>query len=175
VTGAGPIGLLAALATTKYGLTTHVVDIVEDGPKPDLVRDLGAKYHAGSAADLDISADLVIDCTGLGSVVREAANVAAPGGVIALTGLSAAPAATEVDLNVVNKRLVLSNMVMFGSVNASRSHYITAAKVLGATDPRWLRRLITRRVPAGQWQEAVERRPDDVKVVLDIGGGEGSW
>lgn len=36
ITGAGPIGLLAALATTQYGLDTYVVDIVESGRKPDL-------------------------------------------------------------------------------------------------------------------------------------------
>ena len=38
ITGAGPIGLLAALATSQYGLDTYVVDIVDSGPKPDLVR-----------------------------------------------------------------------------------------------------------------------------------------
>jgi hypothetical protein len=38
VTGAGPIGLLAALVITQAGINTYVVDIVESGPKPDLVR-----------------------------------------------------------------------------------------------------------------------------------------
>ena len=47
ITGAGPIGLLAALATTHRGLDTYVVDVVESGPKPDLVRELGATYHSG--------------------------------------------------------------------------------------------------------------------------------
>jgi hypothetical protein len=32
-----------------------------------------------------------------------------------------------------------------------------------------LRRLITRRVPLDRWQEAFERRPDDVKTVIDFG------
>ncbi len=173
VTGAGPIGLLAALGTRSYGLETYVVDKVDCGPKPDLVRDLGAHYHAGSAADLSISPELVIECTGIGAVVREAGNVAAPGGVIALTGLSAAPAAAEVDLNVMNKNLVLTNKVLFGSVNAARSHYEAAARVLQATDPAWLSRLITRRVPAACWAEAFQRQPGDVKVVLELGeGGE---
>ena len=48
ITGAGPIGLLAALVARQAGLETHVVDIVEGGPKPDLVREIGAHYHAGS-------------------------------------------------------------------------------------------------------------------------------
>jgi threonine dehydrogenase-like Zn-dependent dehydrogenase len=167
ITGAGPIGLLAALATSQYGLETYVVDIVDSGPKPDLVRQLGAHYHAGSAADLDISPDLVIECTGIGSVLRDAGAKAAPGGAIALTGISSAPG-SPVDLNVLNRAMVLSNKVLFGSVNAGRSHYEIAARVLAKSDPAWLRQLITRHVPAARWPEALERRPDDVKVVLDI-------
>jgi len=169
ITGAGPIGLLAALATRYYGLETYVVDIVNSGPKPDLVRDLGAHYHAGSAADLDISPEVVIECTGIGSVLRAAGAKAAPGGVIALTGISAVPSTEEVNLSLFNKKMVLENKVLFGSVNAARSHYVTAAKVLADADPAWLGRLISRRVPADRWPEALERHPDDVKVVMEIG------
>ena len=38
ITGAGPIGLLAALMGVQAGLEVHVYDIVKDGPKPDLDR-----------------------------------------------------------------------------------------------------------------------------------------
>jgi threonine dehydrogenase-like Zn-dependent dehydrogenase len=173
ITGAGPIGLLAALAATHYGLETYVVDIVEDGPKPDLVRDLGAHYHAGSVRDLHISPEVVIECTGIGSVLRDAGSSAAPGGVIALTGISAVPATEEVDLSLFNKRMVLNNQVLFGSVNAARSHYERAAWLLANSDPAWLSRLISRRVPADRWQEALERDRDDVKVVLKFAKGSG--
>jgi threonine dehydrogenase-like Zn-dependent dehydrogenase len=169
ITGAGPIGLLAALVTTQSGLETHVVDIVDRGPKPDLVRDLGAHYHAGSALDLTISPEVVIECTGIGAVVRAAGAKAAPGAVIALTGISAAPAAPEFDLNALNRHMVLNNKVVFGSVNAARAHYERAATVLARADPAWLRRVISRRVPAQRWAEALERQPDDVKVVLEMG------
>src|SRR5207248_2668388 len=50
VTGAGPIGLLAALMGVQRGLEVHVLDRVTEGPKPGLVRDLGAAYHSGSVA-----------------------------------------------------------------------------------------------------------------------------
>jgi threonine dehydrogenase-like Zn-dependent dehydrogenase len=168
ITGAGPIGLLAALASRRYGLETYVVDIIDDGPKPDLVKALGANYHCGSARDLDISPEMVIECTGLGAVLRDAGAKAAPGAVIALTGISAAPATHEIDLNVFNKNMVLSNKVLFGSVNAGRSHYETAASVLANADHAWLARLISRRVRLDSWREALERRPDDVKVILDL-------
>jgi threonine dehydrogenase-like Zn-dependent dehydrogenase len=169
ITGAGPIGLLATLATCQYGLETYVVDIVDSGLKPELVRSLGAHYHAGSAKDLDISPEVVIECTGIGAVVRDAGAKAAPGAVIALTGISSAPARAEIDPNVFNKNMVLSNKVLFGSVNAARSHYEAAARLLAKADPAWLDRLISRRVPLERWPEALERQPNDVKVVLEIG------
>jgi hypothetical protein len=156
ITGAGPIGLLAALAARHAGLETHVVDIVDSGPKPDLVRDLGAIYHAGSAADIGISPDVVIECTGIGDVLRDAGRVAASGAIIALTGISAAPSSTDVDVNAFNKHMVLTNKVLFGSVNAARSHYEAAAKVLSDADPAWLGRVISRRVPLERWQDVLE-------------------
>ena len=48
VTGAGPIGLLAALIGQQRGLNVHVLDRVTTGSKPELVRQLGATYHSGS-------------------------------------------------------------------------------------------------------------------------------
>src|SRR5688500_7429612 len=47
VTGAGPIGLLAALLGRQRGYDVTVLDRVREGPKPQIVRDLGATYHAG--------------------------------------------------------------------------------------------------------------------------------
>jgi len=57
---------------------------------------------------------------------------------------------------------------VFGSVNANRAHYRDAADALAKADKNWLARLITRRVPLDRWQEAFERRPNDIKVVIDF-------
>ena len=53
-------------------------------------------------------------------------------------------------------------------MNANRRHYEVAANALAEADRDWLRALITRRVPLQRWQEALERRPDDVKVVVAL-------
>ena len=50
VTGAGPIGLLAALLAVQRGYEVHVLDRTTDGPKPQLVADLGATYHTDAGA-----------------------------------------------------------------------------------------------------------------------------
>src|SRR4051794_7717148 len=52
VTGAGPIGLLAALIGVQKGYDVHVLDRVTEGLKPQLVRQLGATYHSGTPADI---------------------------------------------------------------------------------------------------------------------------
>ena len=69
VTGAGPIGLLAALIGRQRGLEVHVLDRNESGPKPELVRALGATYHTGTVAGVGITPDVIIECTGVGQLV----------------------------------------------------------------------------------------------------------
>ena len=58
--------------------------------------------------------------------------------------------------------------VVFGLVDANRRHYELTAKSLADADQGWLKRLISRRVPLSNWQEALEPRPDDIKVVVDF-------
>lgn len=50
VLGAGPIGLLAALSCAQGGIELHVLDKVSCGPKPDLVRRLGGRYHSDTGS-----------------------------------------------------------------------------------------------------------------------------
>ena len=52
VTGAGPIGMLAALLGVQRGYQMHVFDRMADGPKPYLVAALGATYHHGPIRDI---------------------------------------------------------------------------------------------------------------------------
>jgi threonine dehydrogenase-like Zn-dependent dehydrogenase len=67
-----------------------------------------------------------------------------------------------------NRAMVLRNTVLFGSVNAGRRHWEQAVAALAAADPTWLSAMITRRVPLERWAEALNRGPDDVKVVVDL-------
>ncbi len=76
VTGAGPIGLLAAMIGVQYGLDVHVLDRVTEGVKPQLVADLGATYHSGSVAEVGFEPDVIIECTGVGAGDR---RLGAPG------------------------------------------------------------------------------------------------
>ncbi|HEX3706732.1 MAG TPA: glucose 1-dehydrogenase [Mycobacteriales bacterium] len=167
VTGAGPIGLLAALIGRQKGLAVTVLDQVKDGPKPDMVRELGATYIA-SLDDLAEPPDIVIEATGIGQLVFDVIGRAAPDAIVCLTGISSGTRDLSLAADAVNKAMVLSNEVVFGSVNAGLANYTQAADALAAADKDWLAKLITRTVPMADWAQALKRQPDDIKVVVDL-------
>ena len=173
VTGAGPIGLLAALLGRQRGLEVHVLDRVTDGPKPGLVRDLEATYHSGDINEVaaKLRPDVVVEATGVGPVVFGAIANTAPYGIVCLTGVSSVGHRLTVDAGRLNRDIVLENDVVIGSVNANHSHYAAAADALAKADPGWLGRLITRRVPLERFEEALTAGPDDVKVVISLTEG----
>jgi glucose 1-dehydrogenase len=170
VTGAGPIGLLAALLGVQRGLDVHVLDRVTDGPKPDLVTSLGATFHHEPADEVAarLRPDVVLEATGAGQVVLDVVAHTASYGIVCLTGVSPAGRTTTVDAGRVNRDLVLENDVVIGSVNANLRHYRAAADALSTADLEWLDRLITRRVPLAEAAEAFTERRDDVKVVVTL-------
>jgi len=170
VTGAGPIGLLAAMLGAQRGLDVHVLDRNTDGPKPELAAALGAHYHhtdVGSVAD-EALPDIIVEATGAEQVVAEAMACNAATGIVCLTGVSPRGRTLAVDLGGLNRSLVLENDVVFGTVNANLHHYTLAAEALAAADRGWLERMISRRVPLDAFEQALEKRPTDVKVVLDL-------
>jgi threonine dehydrogenase-like Zn-dependent dehydrogenase len=169
VTGAGPIGLLAALIGAQRGLEVHVLDHNEDGNKKAMVRDLGGTFHLGKLDDFkDFKPDILMECTGAPVVVRDVLGRTAPGGVVCLVGVSAPGQVFSVDLGRVNRTMVLDNDTVFGSVNANRKHYEIAVDALQRANKDWLARLITRRVPVEQWMQALAQQPGDIKVVVDF-------
>jgi threonine dehydrogenase-like Zn-dependent dehydrogenase len=170
VTGAGPIGLLAALLGVQRGLDVHVLDRGEGGPKARATAALGATYHSGPVARTAerLRPDVIIEATGAPSVVFDAMAGTAAYGIVCLTGVSSAGRAISVDLGQANRTMVLENDVVVGSVNANPRHYAAAAQALAAADPGWLASLITRRVPLSRFAEALRADPDDIKVVLTL-------
>ena len=168
VTGAGPIGLLAALLAVQRGFETHVLDLVTSGPKPELVAALGATYHAGTLAEVGLAADVVVEATGVGRVAIDVIAATGPGGIVCLTGVSPAGRTIPVDAGALNLEMVLDNDLVFGSVNAARSHYEIAAAALARADRSWLEAMITRREPMRRFGAALEHRENDVKTVIDL-------
>lgn len=170
VTGAGPIGLLAALLGVQRGLEVHVLDQVTDGPKPSLVADLGGVYHTDDVAEVAkrVRPDVVIEATGVGQLVFDCIAETATYGIVCLTGVSPKGRPLSIQAGTVNRDIVLENDAIIGSVNANHTHYVAAAEALALADADWLRRLITRRIPLARFADAFTPHPEDVKVVLTL-------
>ena len=109
-----------------------------------------------------------MEATGVTDVVFDAIANNAAAGVVCLTGVSPAGRHLTVDAGALNRDLVLENDLVFGSVNANLHHYALAHDALRRADRAWLGRMITRRVPLDDFEQALEHRPDDVKVVLEL-------
>jgi threonine dehydrogenase-like Zn-dependent dehydrogenase len=147
-----------------------VLDRNTDGPKPELVRALGASYHTddlGTVSDA-VQPGILIEATGASSVITTALTATKPYGVTVLTGVTSPGRRVPLDVGAANREIVLENDAIVGSVNANLSHYRAAAEVLERADAGWLRALVTRRVPLERALEAFEDTRDDVKVVLEI-------
>jgi threonine dehydrogenase-like Zn-dependent dehydrogenase len=168
VTGAGPVGLLAALLGVQRGYEVHVFDRVTDGPKPGLVHDLGAVYHAESVPDSGVRGDIIVECTGVDKVIVDVLTHNGTDCIVCLTGVSSVGHVLPIDIGGLNRDAVLTNDVIFGTVNANRRHYEAGAKALHDADNDWLSRLITRRVPLADYKSAFQRGPGDVKVVIEL-------
>jgi threonine dehydrogenase-like Zn-dependent dehydrogenase len=169
VTGAGPIGLLAAMIGAQRGLDVHVLNHHDSLEKRRIVHGLGGTFHLGAVADLNaLEPDIVMECTGAPSVVRDTLGRTASSGIVCLVGVSSPGHVFQVDIGGLNRTMVLDNDTVFGSVNANRKHYEDAVAALRRADQAWLASLITRRVPAEEWTLALEAKPDDIKVVVDF-------
>jgi threonine dehydrogenase-like Zn-dependent dehydrogenase len=168
VTGAGPIGLLAALIGKQRGLEVHVLDRVTSGPKPELVRALGATYHAGTIKESGVKPDVIVECTGVGPVIADAIVAIAPGGIVCLTGVGSGGRSSGLTTADVAAEMVLRNNVVLGTVNANKRHWYKAATALAAADRGWLGRLISRRERPENFAQALHRSDDDIKVVIQF-------
>jgi glucose 1-dehydrogenase len=168
VTGAGPVGLLAALMGAQRGLDVHVLDHRDHRLKRDLVRALGAVYHVDALANLRFKPDVLMECSGAPSVVRDVLGYTAASGIACLVGVTEPGHDFAVDVGALNRSMVLDNNTVFGTVNANRLHYRMAGEALRKADRGWLGMMITRREPAEHWTRSLERQPDDIKVVVEF-------
>ena len=169
VTGAGPIGLLAALIAKLHGREVHVLDRMDTGAKPDLVRALGATYHSGSVKDVGFEPDAIIECTGVGQVIAESIQTIGASGIVCLTGVGHGGVVTSAACADIAAAAVLKNNVIVGSVNANKRHWYRAGEFLARADRSWLAKLITRRVRRERLHECLgekTRRHQGRRAVL---------
>ncbi len=179
VLGAGPVGLLGAMALVAGGFKTWVYSREpEPGPKSTLVESLGAEYISADNADFAKLAaeigniDLVYEATGASRASFELMKYLGVNGIFCFTGVPGRKAPVEVDTDLIMRNLVLKNQVAFGTVNAGRDAFEAAIRDLAVFVKKWpaqVRSLITGRHPIEEARDFLLSEPRGIKEVITLG------
>jgi threonine dehydrogenase-like Zn-dependent dehydrogenase len=112
--------------------------------------------------------DVIVECTGVGQVIAESIKAISAGGVVGLTGVGSGGRTMGLTTADVAAEMVLGNNVVVGTVNANKRHWYKGAEALVRADRSWLEKLITRREQPENFAKALDRQPDDIKVVIQF-------
>lgn len=180
VLGAGPIGILGAMAMVVNGFKTYVYSrSPEPNPKADLVNSIGAKYISSQTVPVDQfgemvgNIDLVYEGVGVGSIAFDVLKVLGLNGIFVFTGIPPGNKGTvPVDADLIMRHMVLKNQVLVGTVNADRTAFEHAIRDLGIFKQRWpkaLASVITGRHTMEDYRDLLLGKARGIKNIIKIG------
>jgi glucose 1-dehydrogenase len=178
VLGAGPVGLLGALAlaATGYAVTVYSREAAPN-PKSELLAAVGIDYVSSQELDAEQLAgrigniDLVYEASGASAASFDLMHVLGTNGVFVFTGVPGRKAPIDFDADRLMKSMVLRNQVLFGTVNADRGAFESAIQHLAEFERRWpeqVRALITGRFPIEAHQSLLQGRAAGIKNVIAL-------
>ena len=177
VAGGGPVGILAAVKLRLQGLDVTVVERRHKPEKEALLARIGAGYAATSLTPLATLAerskriDVVIEATGNSAVAFECLRLVGANGAVILASVTGAMRTLEVPADLINRKLVLDNVLVLGTVNAKSDDFRQGILDLAEAERRWpgfLGALITRRVPLADAAAALRHDPSQIKTVVEV-------
>jgi threonine dehydrogenase-like Zn-dependent dehydrogenase len=178
VLGAGPVGILGAMALKIEGFEVSVYSRSPNHEeKNSILNAIGAQYIAAEThssedmAKIAGSIDVVYEATGASSVAFDVLKHLGPNAVFVFTGVPGRGGPIPVDTDEIMRNMVLNNQVVLGSVNAPPHAFQSAIQHLGIFAQRWpetLRSLITARFPLERALDALQIHPDGVKNVVAV-------
>ena len=181
VIGAGPVGILGAMALRVRGYQVFVYSReTVDGPKAAVVRKTGATYlsaqqhHLERFPELIGNLDVVYEAAGASQVAFDIMRVLGTNGVFSLTGVPGRKASFELDADTLMQNVVLRNQLIFGTVNADRAAFARAVRDLAEFRARWpeaLSEVITARHPPEEAAGLVTGGREGIKSVVAFAGG----
>jgi len=179
VLGAGPVGLLGAMALVNYGFDTYVYSReIAPNPKATLVESIGAHYVSSESDSIEMlgarvgNIDLVYEATGASSLSFAMMKVLGTNGIFVFTGVPGRKGPIEVDTDLMMRNLVLKNQVVFGTVNAGRDSFEASIRDVGTFKNRWpdaVRALITGRFPIEAHRDLLLGSATGIKNVIQLG------
>jgi threonine dehydrogenase-like Zn-dependent dehydrogenase len=178
VLGAGPVGLLGAMALRLAGFDVSVYSrSPSHAEQNDIVAAIGARYIAAETHSVDELAaaagpiDVVYEAVGASGVAFEVIRRLGPNGIFIFTGVPGRKGPIEVDTDDIMRDVVLNNQVIVGSVNAPPKAFQSAIAHLGIFLERWpeaVRSLITARFPIDQALQPLSRQAGGIKNVIQV-------
>jgi threonine dehydrogenase-like Zn-dependent dehydrogenase len=116
---------------------------------------------------------VIVEATGVASLEFDLIDALGRNGVYVLTGIPGGSRPVDIPGAELIRRIVLENLAMVGSVNASRGHFEMAVGDLGYAMLHWrdlVTRLITHRHARSDFAAALSTHPaDEIKSVVEWG------
>ena len=178
VLGAGPIGILGAMALKVRGFDTVVYSRSKaPNPKAELVESLGVPYV--SALEMTPEQlvaehgkiDFVYEAVGIPSISFEVLKALGDNGAFVFTGIPASGAPEPVYAADIMRNMVLKNQLVLGTVNADPQSFRNALADLGRFNKRWpesLRRIISERHAPDAYRSLLLDKATGIKNVIQF-------
>lgn len=178
VLGAGPVGILGAMALVVRGFRTFVYSrSPAPNPKAELVEAIGARYvscetvPAAEFARLTGNIDLVYEAVGTAKITFDVLRILGLNGVFVFTGIPPVKPAIPIEADTLMRQMVLMNQAIIGTVNADRAAFENAIRDLAEFKRRWpdaLRAVITGRHPIENYRELLLGKATGIKNVITL-------
>lgn len=178
VLGAGPVGLLGAMALRVAGFDVTVYSRTQShGDKDEIVDAMGAAFIPAETVDVQQMArkigriDVVYEAVGASSLAFEVIEQLGSNAVFIFTGVPGRKEAIKVDTDAIMRDMVLKNQLVFGTVNAPPQSFDAAIRDLGLFLQRWpnaTRAIISKRWPLDQALEPLTGKSGGIKNVISI-------
>ncbi len=177
VLGAGPVGVLGALALVVRGWHVTVFSREARGEKSRLVESFGIGYATEkdeTIADLAHrlgNVDVIFEATGASPIAYEAMQSLGANGVFIFTGIPGRKSPVPRELSKLMQGMVMKNQVLFGTVNPGGDAYRAAVQDLALFSRRWpqvLPKLVTDRRPLEESPDLLRSPARGIKEVVAI-------
>jgi threonine dehydrogenase-like Zn-dependent dehydrogenase len=178
VLGAGPVGLLGAMALQNHGYLVTVYSLErEPNAAASIVAAIGGTYISSQDKTVDQmtaqvgNIDLVYEATGASRLAFDVLRALGPNGLYILTGVPGHHGPTEFDTDTIMRNLVLKNQCVLGTVNAGKDAFERAIADLEAFFAKWpdaVRALITGRFAINDFAQPI-LQPKGIKNIVEVG------
>ena len=177
VLGAGPVGLLGAMALRVRGFEVFIYSRPGED-RQAIATAIGAKFINADEVTVDsvvnefvTTLDVVYEAVGASSLAFDFLKALGPNGVFIFTGVPGRKAPVPVDTDLLMRDLVLKNQLLFGTVNAPKVSFEAAIADLGKFEAAWpgvTGRLISNRIPLEKALEPLAGKIPGIKNVIEI-------